>query len=229
MLPADRLESRESPSHCNTAERWLETATMTSLKHPVLMAVIGAAHGIKGEVRLNTFTGDPMALANYGSLRARDGRTFEVLDLRPQGNVVVARLEGIGDRNAAEALNGIELFVERTALPDELDEEEFYHADLIGMDVLDEHSTKLGKVSAIQNYEAGDILEVKGPGIDGTLIPFTRAAVPAVDVAARVIRIDSVAAGLAEDGADQPEAGAEQGGFDPARRPRGPRDAGGNR
>jgi 16S rRNA processing protein RimM len=202
---------------------------MTSLKNPVLMAVIGAAHGIKGEVRVKTFTGDPMALANYGLLHASDGRSFELLGLRPQGNIVVARLKGVGDRSAAEALNGTELFVERAALPDKLEEEEFYHADLVGMDVLDESGNRLGKVTAIQNFGAGDILEVKGPGSDGTLIPFTKAAVPSIDVAARTIRVDAVAAGLVEDAADQPKAGAEDGRFDATRRPRGPREAGGNR
>ena len=202
---------------------------MTSLKNPVLMAVIGAAHGIKGEVRVKTFTGEPMALGDYGALHARDGRAFEVLDLRPQGNIVVARLKGIGDRNAAEALNGTELFVERAALPDELEDEEFYHADLIGMEVFDEHGNSLGKVAAIQNYGAGDILEIKGTGANGVLIPFTRAAVPTVDVAMRTIRIDTVAAGLAEDGSDERRPDAQQGGFDPGHRPRGPRDAGGNR
>src|SRR5207244_7449420 len=124
-----------------------------------------------------------------------------------------------------EALNGIELFVERATLPNELEEEEFYHADLIGMDVLDERGNRLGKVVASQNFGAGDILEIKGPGANGTLIPFTKAAVPVVDVAMRTIRIDSVAAGLAEDGADERQADAQQGGFDASRRPRGPRDA----
>jgi len=202
---------------------------MSSLENPVLMAVIGAAHGIKGEVRVKTFTGDPMALADYGPLRSRDGSSFEVLGLRPQGNIVVARLKGIADRGEAEALNGTELFVERAALPDKLEEEEFYHADLMGMDVLDERGNKLGKVTAIQNFGAGDILEVKGPGLNGALIPFTKAAVPSVDMAMRTIRIDALAGGLAEDGADRLQAEAEQGRFDSARRPRGPREAGGNR
>src|SRR5262245_31510531 len=172
MLPVDRLESRESLPHCNAKRCSLQTAAMTNLKNPVLMAVIGAAHGIKGEVRVKTFTGDPMALGEYGPLHGRDGRPFEVLDLRLQGNIVVARLKGIGDRSAAEALTGTELFVERAALPDKLEEEEFYHADLIGMDVLDERGNQLGKVTAVQNFGAGDILEVKGPGLNGAWIPF---------------------------------------------------------
>jgi 16S rRNA processing protein RimM len=204
---------------------------MKQIRNPVLMAVVGAAHGIKGEVRIKTFTGDPLALGDYGPLHTKDGRTFELLDARPQGNVVVARLKGIADRNAAEALNGTELFVERSALPDKLEEEEFYHADLVGMDVVDEHGETIGKVSAVQNFGAGDILELKGPGLNGMLIPFTRASVPVVDVAMRTLRIDTIAAGLGEDADEDGEAERPTvpGSFDPKRRPRGPRDAGGNR
>jgi 16S rRNA processing protein RimM len=204
---------------------------MKELENPVLMAVIGAAHGIKGEVRIKTFTGDPLALGDYGPLYARNGRLFELLDVRPQGTIVVARLKGVTDRNAAEVLNGTELFIERGALPGELEDEEFYHADLVGMDVVDERGERIGTVSAVQNHGAGDILELKGPGLNGALIPFTRAAVPVVDVGKRTLRIDTIAAGLGgdedEDGeADRP---AAPGGFEPKRRPRGPRDAGGNR
>ena len=96
------------------------------------MAVIGAAHGIKGELRVKSFTADPLALGDYGPLHARDGRRFEVLDVRPAGTVVVVRFKGVTDRTAAEALNGTELFVDRSALPEAADEEEFYHADLVG-------------------------------------------------------------------------------------------------
>jgi 16S rRNA processing protein RimM len=205
---------------------------MANLKNPVLMAVIGAAHGIKGEVRIKTFTGEPLALGEYGPLFAEDGRSFELIDVRPQGTVVVARLKGVGDRGAAEALNGTELFVERSALPDKLEDEEFYHADLVGMDVLDERGERIGKVSAVQNFGAGDILEISGPGLEGgALVPFSKAAVPVVDVAMRTIRIDPVAAGLVEDedGDGESDRLSAPGTFDPTRRPRGPRDAGGNR
>jgi 16S rRNA processing protein RimM len=204
---------------------------MVKPTNPVLMAIVGVAHGIKGEVRIKTFTGDPLALGDYGPLFDKNGRSFEILDIRPQGNVVVARLKGVGDRSAAEALTGMELFVDRAALSQELEEEEFYHADLVGMDVVDERGETIGKVSAVQNYGAGDILEIKGPGLNGVLVPFTKAAVPVVDVAMRTIRIDTVAAGLAEveDGDGEPEASLASTGFDPKRRPRGPREAGGNR
>jgi 16S rRNA processing protein RimM len=205
---------------------------MAKLQNPVLMAVIGAAHGIKGELRVKTFTGDPLALDGYSPLFAKDGRRFDILDIRPQGTVVVARFKGISDRNAAEVLTGTELFIERAALSADLDEEEFYHADLVGMSIVDEHGTEIGKVGAVQNFGAGDILELAGPGLNGTLVPFTKAAVPVVDVATRTIRIDSVAAGLVADtdGDGEPDIPVNRGGgFDPKRRPRGPRDAGGNR
>jgi 16S rRNA processing protein RimM len=203
---------------------------MAKLQNPVLMAVIGAAHGIRGEVRVKTFTADPLALGDYGPLSARDGRDFEIAGIRPQGSMVVVRFKETGDRNAAEALTGTELFVDRSALPEKLEEEEFYHADLVGMTVVDENGTEIGRVSAVQNYGAGDILEIKGPELDAVLVPFTNAAVPAVDVAARRIRIDTAAAGLAEDEDDGPgHISSAPSGFDAKRRPRGPREAGGNR
>jgi 16S rRNA processing protein RimM len=204
---------------------------MTKLQNPVLMAVVGAAHGIKGEVRVKTFTEDPLALGRYGALVDAKGRTFEVTGIRQQGNAVVASFKGVGDRNAAEALNGTELFVDRGALPDDLGEEEFYHADLVGMNVVDERERAIGKVGAVQNYGAGDMLEIRGLGLNGVLIPFTRAAVPAIDLAGKTIRIDRRAAGLAGD--DESDGAGNhvsaRGGIDPARRRRGPREAGGNR
>ena len=232
-LDADhaKLASHESRRDCNRFGSILDTAAMAKLENPVLMAVIGAAHGIKGELRVKTFTGDPLALEGYGPLVAKDGRCFDILDIRPQGTVVVVRFRGIGDRSAAEALTGTELFVERAALSTALDDEEFYHTDLVGLSVVDEHGAEIGKVTAVQNFGAGDILEIAGPGLNGALVPFTKAAVPVVDLAARTLRVDSVAAGLAGDTDGDGEADILVGrtGFDPKRRPRGPRDAGGNR
>ena len=171
---------------------------MARLERPVKMAVIGAAHGIKGEVRVKPFTGDPLALAEYGPLSDGAGRTFEILDIRPQGSVVVVRLKGVTDRNAAEALNGTELFVDRARLPPE-EEGEFYHDDLVGLSVRDETGSVIGKVTAVQNYGGGDVLELTVGGRAGVLIPFTHAAVPEVDVRTGHIRVDSLAAGLIED------------------------------
>ena len=103
-----------------TLETGAMAEPMSKPENPVLMAVIGAAHGIKGELRVKTFTGDPLALGDYGPLFAKDGRRFEILDIRPQGTVVVARFKGVGDRSAAEALTGTELFVDRAALAADL-------------------------------------------------------------------------------------------------------------
>jgi len=198
---------------------------MAKPQNPIQMAVIGAAHGIKGELRVKTFTGDPLALADYGPLYAKDGRAFEIAAIRPANEVVVVRFKGVADRNAAEALTGTELFVDRSALPDDGDEGEFYHADLVGLAVRDETGAPVGKVFAVQNYGGGDILEIQYQGRKGVLIPFTRAAVPVVDVSGGFVSIDTVAAGLVDDEDD--EDAPSDGEFD--RRPRGPKDAGGNR
>ncbi len=194
---------------------------MAKLHNPILMATIGAAHGIRGEVHVKTFTGDPLALGDYGPLHARDGRTFVILDLRPQKEVLVVRLEGVADRNAAEALNGTELFVDRSVLPDDLEEDEFYHADLIGLAVVDESGTKVGTVKALHDFGGGDIIEIATSGGRTELIPFTRAAVPAIDVAGATVTIDTAAAGLSDE--EDEEESSDGGG----RRARGPRTAGG--
>jgi 16S rRNA processing protein RimM len=203
---------------------------MKKLLNPVQMAVIGAARGIKGEVRVKAFTGDPAALGDYGTLYAADGRRFDLQSVRPQGEVVVVRFKGVGDRTAAEALNGIALFVERADLPENLDADEFYHADLVGLAVRDGDGQGIGTVRAVLNFGGGDILEIAVNERDEILIPFSKAAVPHVDLAGGFVTIDPVAAGLVDDGED--EAPAEGGAgrrFDVRRRPRGPAGAGGNR
>jgi 16S rRNA processing protein RimM len=206
---------------------------MLKLNNPVQMAVIGAAHGIKGELRVKTFTGEPEALGDYGPLSTRDGRSFEVVSVRPAGNVAVVRFKGIDDRSSAEALTGIELFVDRSVLPETIEEDEFYQADLIGLAVRDETGATIGKVLAVQNFGGGDILDLMLGSRKGVLIPFTQAAVPEVSIAGGYVRIDPVAAGLVEDedGDGEPDIETAPGrdGFDAKRRPRGPKDAGGNR
>ncbi|MBZ9770710.1 ribosome maturation factor RimM [Mesorhizobium sp. CA6] len=199
---------------------------MPKLENPVQMAVIGAAHGIKGELRVKTFTGDPLALADYGPLYARDGRVFQITDIRPAGTVVVVRFKGVGDRNAAEALAGTELFVDRSVLPDDGEEDEFYHADLIGLDVRDDTGV-IGRVVAVHNFGGGDILDVTLAGRKGVLIPFTQAAVPHVSIADGFVEVNPQAAGLVED--EEGDEAPRDAGFDPKGRPRGPKDAGGNR
>lgn len=198
---------------------------MPSPKNPVLMAVIGAAHGIKGELRVKTYTGDPEALGAYGPLFAKDGRAFEVEAVRPAGTVAVVRFHGVADRTAAERLTGTELFVDRSALPEE-DEDEFYHADLVGLSVRDETGRTVGKVNAVQNFGGGDILDISHSGRKSVLIPFSRAAVPEIDLKQRYVRIDTIAAGLAD---DEDEDGVPDRPSDVRSRPRGPKDAGGNR
>ena len=196
-------------------------------KNPVQMAVIGAAHGIKGELRVKTFTGDPLALGDYGPLYAKDGRAFEIEDVRPAGDVVVVRFKGIRDRTVAEGLTGTALFVDRAVLPAE-EEDEFYHADLVGLAVRDETGAEAGKVTAVQNFGGGDILEITFRGRKGVLIPFSQAAVPEVDVARASSASTLIAAGLAED-ADEDGQPDRPGRFNRNDRPRGPKDAGGNR
>ncbi|HET7714279.1 MAG TPA: ribosome maturation factor RimM [Bauldia sp.] len=157
----------------------------------ILIARVGAAHGIKGEVRVKAYTADPKDIAAYGPLEAPDGRRFEVASLRPAagpaGDMLVVKFKGIADRNAAEALNGLELSVPRDRLPP-AGEDEYYHADLIGLDAVTRDGTPLGTVIAVQNYGAGDLLEIAPKRGETVLVPFTRAVVPDVDLAAgRVI------------------------------------------
>lgn len=197
--------------------------------NPVQMAVIGAPHGVQGEVRVKTFTGDPEAIGDYGPLFAADGRIFEIAKARPAKNGVVVRFAGVADREAAAALTGTPLFIDRSALPEDLDEEEFYHADLIGLDVRG-GGAMLGRIVAVHDFGGGDILELKLKDGRSVMIPFTRSAVPEVDIPGGFARIDPAASGLdAEDEARPLEDFEEGDSFDAATRPRGPRSAGGNR
>ncbi len=173
---------------------------VANLDNPVQLAVIGAAHGIKGEVRVKTYTGDPMDLGSYGLLYDATGKTYEVLSIRPAKTVVVVRFAGVDDRNAAEALNGTELYVDHTQLPQDLDEDEFYYTDLIGLTVRDSAGVSYGKVSAVFNFGGGDVLEIKESGKKPALIPFTQVSVPQILMAEGAILIDPLAAGLVDDG-----------------------------
>jgi 16S rRNA processing protein RimM len=181
---------------------------VTKLEKPVQMAVIGAAHGIKGEVRVRSFTGDPAALGDYGPLQDEAGRAFEVVSVRPAKEVSIVRFKDIATREAAEALNGTALFVDRSVLPADLEEEEFYHSDLIGLAVRDEKGTEIGTVAGIHDFGAGDILEVARKNGPSAMIPFTRAAVPEVAPAKGFVGIDSLAAGLVEEEERRENAGA---------------------
>jgi 16S rRNA processing protein RimM len=149
----------------------------------VCVAQIGAPHGVRGEVRLWTFTADPMAVTRYAPLQTEDGqRGFEIDAARPAKGHLVVKLRGIDDRNAAERLTNTKLFVPRERLP-EIEADEFYHADLIGLAVEDENGNAIGAVSAVHNFGAGDILEVQPPEGGAMLLPFTETVVPEVDIA----------------------------------------------
>ena len=156
----------------------------------ILLGVIGAAHGIKGEVRIKAFTGDPLAIADYGPLTDEKGRRFEIAEIRPAKEVVVARLKGITSREAAESLNGVNLFVSRDRIPAPEDEDEFLQADLIGCAVVGPDGVVLGTVTTVANYGAGDLLDILLPDGRSVLMPFTKAFAPRIDIAAR--RIEAV-------------------------------------
>jgi len=149
----------------------------------ICVAKIGAAHGVRGEVKLWPFTEDPLAVTRYGPLSTRDGaREFEVVRAREAKGFLVASLKGISSRNEAEALNGLELYVPRERLPAP-DEDEYYHADLIGLAAVTPSGEPLGRVVAIHNFGAGDIVEIAPPKGPTLMLPFSNAVVPTVDIA----------------------------------------------
>jgi len=152
----------------------------------VRVARIGAAHGVRGEVKLWPFTEDPMAALDYGPLETEDGtRQFEIESLRPAKDFLVARLKGIDDRNAAEMLRNIDLFVPRDRLPPIEEDDTFYHADLVGLAAVTPDGAEVGRVMAMHNFGAGDVVEIRPTtGGQTLMLPFTEAAVPEVDVKA---------------------------------------------
>ena len=155
----------------------------------VLVARFGAAHGVRGEIRLWSFTGDPLAIADYGPLETKDGKRQFVIDtLRPNKDFLVARIDGVGDRNAAEALRNVELDLPRERLPEIDEDDTWYYADLVGLAAVAPDGTDVGTVAAVYNFGAGDIVEI-APAAGGKtlLLPFTEAVVPEVDVKAKRI------------------------------------------
>ena len=157
---------------------------------PICVARIGAAHGVRGAVKLWTFTEDPFAVKEYGPLTTKDGaRQFEVTHVREAKDHLVATLKGIATREDAERLNGLELYIAREKLP-ETDDDEYYHADLIGLAAVNAANEPLGRVTAIHNFGAGDIIEIAPPKGDTMLLPFTNAVVPTVDLAGRRVVIE---------------------------------------
>lgn len=156
----------------------------------ICIGAIAGAFGVAGEVRVKSFCAMPEDIAAYGTLFSEDGaRSFAIRLTRPVAGGLGARLSGVATKEAADALKGVTLWVDRARLPS-LPDDEFYHADLIGLEVRDTGGALLGRVAAVHNHGAGDMLDVAAPGGRSQLIPFTRAAVPTVDLAAGRIVAD---------------------------------------
>lgn len=167
----------------------------TMIEDPVLLATVGGAHGIRGEVRLRAYTEDPEDVGAYGPLVDKAGNRYTVASARAQKSVVVVRFKEVADRNAAEALNGTELFVPRASLPAEGDDE-FYQADLVGLVARRTDGAVIGEIVAFHDFGAGDILEIAPEGGKSVMIPFTSEAVPEIDLDLGHILVEPVAAGL---------------------------------
>jgi 16S rRNA processing protein RimM len=148
----------------------------------ILLAAIIGAHGLKGEVRAKLFTTSADRLGIYGAVHTREGRVLNIASARDaKPGEAILSFKGIADRDAAEALKGTEICVSRDALP-ALDPSEFYHADLVGLSAYDRDDRLIGKVTAIHNFGAGDVIEIERPDGDTTLLAFTRENVPEIDV-----------------------------------------------
>lgn len=156
--------------------------TLSVRDERVLLGEIGAAQGLKGEVRIRSFTEDEAAIADYRPLEDEHGREVTIEALRVTPKALIARVKGVTTREGAEALTGTKLYVPRSRLP-EREEEEWYHSELIGLAVLDRNGGTIGRVVAIQNFGAGDLLELTpASGGPTVLVPFTRDTVPEIDV-----------------------------------------------
>ena len=170
-------------------------------KDRVLLGVVAAPHGIRGAVRIKSFTEDPMSLGAYGPLSDESGRKeYRVEPLSAARGAVLARIEGVADRTAAEALRGLRLYVERSALP-ETGERGWYEADLIGLAAVGKDGRDWGKVIAFHDFGAGSMMEVSG----GAMLPFTDAVVPEIDVPGGKVVVDPPAGLLAGGAAKEEE------------------------
>jgi 16S rRNA processing protein RimM len=165
----------------------------------ILVGRIAGAHGVRGLVKLQCFTADPAAIGDYGPLLDSQGRRrFEIVVQNRVKGGVIARIAGLEDRTEAEKLRGLELYLERHALPPTA-EGEYYHTDLVGLSVELVNGKPLGRVRAVENYGAGDLLAIDRPGRRPISLPFNDRVVPVVDLAAGRLVVDPPA-GLIEDG-----------------------------
>ncbi len=173
----------------------------------ILIARIGAPHGVKGAVRVKAFTGDPAAIGEYGPLVSREGRVFVIRHLRLDKTVAIVSFAGIDDRDGAQALNGTELYIRRSALPASDDADEFYHIDLIGLAAVTPDGERLGTVVAVHDFGAGEMLEIERMGGKTQLLPFTRAVVPQIDLAGGRLVIVAPPEVEARDDTETPQGG----------------------
>ncbi|SFJ35660.1 ribosome maturation factor RimM [Jannaschia pohangensis] len=166
--------------------------------HVCLGAVMGS-YGVKGEARVKSFCADPASIGDYGALTDDTGRQYKVTVLRPIKGGYAVRMSGVPHKEAADALRGRRLWAPRTALPD-LADDEYYHSDLIGLTAVDTGGVDLGRIHAVHDHGAGDLLEVRAQGGASVLVPFTRAIVPTVDLQARRVVIDPPAGLFSDEG-----------------------------
>lgn len=167
------------------------------LEHPILLGVVGGAHGIKGELRVKSFTEDPLDIKAYGPLFDAAGNRYTIRSARVQKTVVVVTIAEISDRDHAGRLNGTELFVDRSALPED-EEDGFYQADMIGMAVETVGGAPVGTIVAFHDFGAGEVVEIKPERGPTVMIPFSEAAVPEIDAGRGVMVVEPVAAGLVD-------------------------------
>ncbi len=171
------------------------TDNSVTMGRQILMGRIGAAHGVKGSVRVKSFSADVLDLGKYGALHDKSGNIYTIKNIRPQKTVTIVRFNEITSRDKAETLNGVELFIEREKLPSNLKEEEFYISDMVGMDVLDENKKQIGTIIDMPNFGAGDLVEIapikEGGGFseDTYYIEFTKHNVPTIDFEKHFITI----------------------------------------
>ena len=178
------MARRDSDKHASQTESGNGAAPSRTDK--VLVARFGAAHGVRGEIRLWSFTADPLDVAEYGALETKDGtRHFVIASLRPNKDFLVARIDGVDDRNAAEALRNVELYLPRERLPAIDEDDTWYYADLVGLAAVAPDGAAVGTVAAVHNFGAGDLIELTPAGGGKTLLlPFSESVVPEVNIKA---------------------------------------------
>jgi 16S rRNA processing protein RimM len=156
----------------------------------VCVGVVAGAHGVRGALRIKSFTAEPEDIASYGPVEDERGQRQFTLQLIGSGKgVVIARIAGVDDRDRAEAMRGLRFYLPRAALPP-TDEDEYYHADLIGLEATLADGTAIGRVRAVHDFGAGDTLEIERPIGQPAMVPFTRAVVPVVDLTGGKLVLD---------------------------------------